>query len=245
MKTILITSEANEISTLDERITDSDWEILPAPLEQYRFRMDSEQKDALLQQINTFRFVIYGGVRHVRFFLTWMEKSGIREEMLQKIHLVMNRTEAELLDESGIPGILPREGARPIDLMEFMLRINQTGGTLYPCADGSSEEMPGLLQELDLPVSELTVCEPVPLEKSQLRECRLAVRQQPPDAILFHSRGSVIRTKTAFPDLELKNRVLISASAGVTQKMYQEGLRADHQAEGSWDSVAAIIQSLD
>ncbi|MEX2600945.1 MAG: uroporphyrinogen-III synthase [Balneolaceae bacterium] len=244
MKTILITSETTEASTLNGRIPDAGWELLPVPLEQYRFRMDPEQREALRQQIDTFRFVVYGGVRHVQNFLIWADKSGIRNEILQKIHLAMNQPEVDLLEDAGIPGILPREGARPIDLMEFMLRINQSGGTLYPCADGSSEEMPGLLQELDLPVSELTVCEPVPLEKNQLRESRQIVHSQPPDAILFHSRGSVIRTKTAFPELDLKDLILISASAGVTQKMYQEGLQADHQAEGSWDSVVQIIQSL-
>lgn len=242
MKRILITAERDYAIGVLNELKKSDLEYLNLPLEKYRFSIDVKQEEALIPELKSFKFVIYGGMRNARYFLQWMNEKKISEMMRKKIHLVMDQPEANLLEEKGIPAIQPREDASPIDLMEFLLRINVDGGTLYPCAENSIEEMPGLLQELEMPVAEFTVCKPVPMDKKKLEQKRKSVEQNPPDAVLFHSRGSVVRTQTAFPDLDLSGKVLVSASAGVTQKMYEENLSADYQAEGSWNSVLRILK---
>lgn len=242
MKRILITAEKDQAEIVFNQLQESGLDYLSLPLEKYRYSVDPEQEESLLQAVESFRFVIYGGIRNARYFLKWMEEKKMRELMRRKIHLVMHQPEADLLEKKGIPAIQPRQDASPIDLMEFLLRISISGKTLYPCAEHSSEEMPGLLQELEMPVAEFTVCKPVQMDKKKLEQKRKSVEQNPPDAVLFHSRGSVVRTQTAFPDLDLNGKILVSASAGVTQKMYEENLSADYQAEGSWNSVLRILK---
>lgn len=242
MKRILITAEWDEAGIVLDPLQESNLDVLNLPLEDYCFNADPEQDNAFCREIKSFKFVIYGGLRNARYFLKWMEENKMNDEMRRKIHLVMNKHVADFLEEAGIPAILPREDSSPIDLMEFLLRISINGQVLYPCTESITEEMPGLLHELEMPVTELPVCKPVPMDSKKLEEYRRSIMQAPPDSVLFHSRGSVIRTKTAFPTLELNEKTLVSASAGVTQKMYEENLTADYQASGSWNSVFKILR---
>src|SRR5690625_5566786 len=49
--------------------------------------------------------------------------------------------------------------ALPIfDILEFLLRISTQGNVLYPTTDQHTEEIPGLLKELKMGVTEFTVC---------------------------------------------------------------------------------------
>lgn len=242
MKHLLITAETDEAHQLIEALNALKKEPLHLPLEKYRFALDRLQHELLIEELERFRFVIYGGKRNARFFLTWVEQSGLLDEMKNKIHLVMNQSEADMLEEAGIPAILPRDGASAIDMLEFMLRISQQGAVIYPCAEESSEEIPGLLQELEMPVIEFTVCRSEPMNREEVEKRRAQLERVKPGAVLFHSRGSVIRTKTAFPSMDLSGSTLIAASAGVAGKLEQEGLRADLTAAGSWRSVLELIQ---
>jgi uroporphyrinogen-III synthase len=244
MNKILITAEIDEVSELLKDLAESSISPLHIPLEQYEYHRDDDQNKALKQQIDSFQFVVFGGLRNARHFLTWINDSGMKDEFLKKVNLVMNEPEANYLEKNGVPAILPKEGARPIDIMEFLLRITLNGAVLYPCAEGSSEEMPGLLEELEMPVAEFTVCRSVPFEKKVIRQKQQKVEEAEPDAILFHSRGSVIRTRTAFPDLNISSKKIIAASAGVAHKLRQEGLEPTQTASGSWESVIHIIKEV-
>jgi uroporphyrinogen-III synthase len=244
MSKLLITAELDEVSELLQEMSDTPTDLLHIPLEQYEYHQDDDQNSALLQQIDTFQFVVYGGLRNARYFLTWINNSGIKDEILKKVHLVMNEPEANYLEENDVPAILPKEGARPIDIMEFLLRITLNGAVLYPCAEGSSEEVPGLLEELEMPVAEFTICRSVPFDKNDIYAKREELEKAQPDVILFHSRGSVIRTRAAFPDLDISSKQIIAASAGVAHKLRQEGLEPNEVASGNWESVKHIIKEL-
>jgi uroporphyrinogen-III synthase len=244
MNRLLITAERDEVRALLSDLEGSSADPLHIALEQYEYYEDADQREALQQQLDSFQFVVYGGLRNARYFMTWVDKSGMREEFLKKVHLLMNRPEAVFLEEHGIPAILPKEGAKPIDVMEFLLRISLTGAVLYPCADGSSEEMPGLLEELQMPVAEFTVCRPVPFGKHEIEIKREQVMSSEPDAILFHSRGSVIRTMSAFPDLDISSKHIIAVSEGVAHKLRQENLEPSQIAAGSWESVCHIVKNF-
>lgn len=243
MKNLLITAEQDEADILINGLYDVDITPVHLPLEQYKHATDKHQQESMMQSLDKFQFVIYGSMRNARHFITWMDHSGSLDEFQQKIHLVMNEPEAAFLESSGIPAIMPREGASAIDIMEFLLRISVDGAVLYPCAEESSEEMPGLLQELEMNVLEFIVCRSVPFERQVVQEKREQVQSRKPDAVLFHSRGSVTRTKAAFPDIDLSLSTLIAASRGVAGKLEQEGYEADYIASGSWKSVLATITS--
>ncbi|MEX1011558.1 MAG: uroporphyrinogen-III synthase [Balneolaceae bacterium] len=240
---ILVTADAGHTAPLIAALEGEGAELLNLPLEKVKYYLDAEQQDALSELIDRFAFVICTEAGNTRYYLDWMSENSTETVMKQKIHLVSDELIAKMLEEAGIPAIQPREGARPIDIMEFILRISHKGPTLYPCAQGSSEEMPGLLKELGMQVVEMVVCKPVSLGRTELQLKREQVARRPPDYILFHSRGSVVRTRTAFPDLDYSEMTLLSASPGVTKKMKEESLIPHRQAEGSWRSVAELIRT--
>jgi len=242
MKNILITAETDEACLLLNNLSSAGLETIHLPLEKYIYSTDRDQHESIAERIDSFKFIVYGGLRNTRFFLNWIEQSGLTEDFQQKIHLVMNKPEADLLESAGVPAIMPVDGGRPIDIMEFLLRISIHGAVLYPCAEESSEEMPGLLEELKMPFTEFTVCRSVPFRKTAVKEKREQLQKKRPDTILFHSRGSVIRTKAAFPDLDLASTTLIAASAGVALKIKQEGLEPAFTANGSWKSVEKLLR---
>jgi uroporphyrinogen-III synthase len=244
MEKILITAEKDDVVLLLEHISEIGIEPCHLPLEQYEYFFDSDQNEALLQQMDSFQFVVYGKLRNARNFITWVGKTKMMDKIQEKIHLVMNQPETDLLEEAGIPVIKPKETCRPIDIMEFLLRITINGAVLYPCAEGSSEEVPGLLEELEMPVAEFTVCKSVPFKKEIIEIKKEKLSKLNPDAILFHSRGSVVRTRTAFPELDLTDKKLVAASAGVAYKMRQENLEPDYTATGSWMSVIEKLREI-
>src|SRR5690625_2199397 len=116
MKHLLITAETDEAHQLIDALNSLKKEPLHLPLEKYRFALDRLQHELLIEELERFRFVIYGVKRNTRFFLTWIVQTGLLDEMRSKIHLVMNQSEADMLEEAGIPAILPRDGASAIDM---------------------------------------------------------------------------------------------------------------------------------
>ncbi|MEX1062852.1 MAG: uroporphyrinogen-III synthase [Balneolaceae bacterium] len=243
MEKLLVTAEPDEAHLLIDGLSGTGVSLVHLPLEKVGYSTEPEQRESILAQLDEYRFVVYGGLRNARYFVQWMEQSEMTSEIQQKVHLAMNQAEADFLEQAGIAAIVPREGGRPIDIMEFLLRISIGGAVLYPCPEESSEEMPALLQELGMQVAEFTVCRSVPIGKKDVEEKRMQIRDQPPDGILFHSRGSVIRTKTAFPGVDLQLSTLIAASEGVAGKLQQEGLSADMTASGTWRSVLELLKA--
>jgi uroporphyrinogen-III synthase len=236
MKKVLITAEPDEANLMLENLSEIQIKPFHLPLEQFEYATDPDQHEALLQQLDSFQFVVYGGLKNARHFLTWMHETDAKSKIREKINVILNKAEADLLEAEGIPAIQPKKAGKPIDILEFLLRISLNGAVLYPCAEASSEEIPGLLEEMEMPVAEFMVCRSVPFDKEEIEEKRNLLKKADPDTILFHSRSSVIRTKAAFPGLDLESCILVAASAGVAHKMRQENLEPDLTASGSWKS---------
>ncbi|MGM0506045.1 MAG: uroporphyrinogen-III synthase, partial [Bacteroidota bacterium] len=211
MKRLLLTADTLESSPFRNRMDDAGVEVLHLPLDHFEFDPDPELEKEILPELNRFRFVIHGGVRNATHFLRWIESSGLTDQMSSKVHLTHHGSAAEALETAGIPAVCPDGASRPIDLIEFMLRISGSGPVLYPVADGETEEIPGLLEEVGIDCAEMVVSRPRSLEREELSGFRKQIRDTPPDAILFHSRGSVIRTWTAFPELKSSSTVRIAA----------------------------------
>lgn len=244
MKRLLLTADTLESAPFRKRMDEAGVEVLHLPLDHFEFDADSETEKELLPELDRFRYVIHGGVRNATHFLRWIESSELKEQMSTKVHLTHHTSAAETLEAAGIPAVCPEGASRPIDLIEFMLRISGSGSVLYPVADGETEEIPGLLEEVGIECAEMVVSRPRSLEREELTNFRQRLRETPPDGILFHSRGSVIRTWTAFPGLKASGVVRIAASQGVAWKLANEGTDPDHQARGSWSSVAELVTEL-
>ncbi|HYW34872.1 MAG TPA: uroporphyrinogen-III synthase, partial [Balneolaceae bacterium] len=141
----------------------------------------------------------------------------------------------------GIPAVHPQKEERPVDLLEIMLRLRRTGKSLYPCGSHQAEELPGLLKELDIPVTELELFNLKGPTEKQLAVYQKKITENPPDIIIFHSRRSVNRIITAFPELDFSEAKIISADSGITEKLTGKGISVDAEAEGSWESVASLL----
>src|SRR5690554_5462261 len=107
MRNVLITAENDEADLLIHGLSEANIKPVHLPLEQYKYATDRDQHESLMESLDEFQFVIYGSMRNARNFLTWMNQSGTLNEFREKIHLVMNKPEAELLESSGIPAIMP------------------------------------------------------------------------------------------------------------------------------------------
>ncbi|MEX2456731.1 MAG: uroporphyrinogen-III synthase [Balneolaceae bacterium] len=212
------------------------------PLEEFTFDVEKEESQFVQDNKDNFSFVIYGNVRNAQFFVNWMNKNNVLEPFKNAVHLALDKPTAEFLEEHSIPAIMPREKAKPIDLLEFMLRISREGKSLYPCTDQKAEEMPGLLQELEMDVVEFSVCKEKSLDSTRLETFRKEVQNLDISAVLFHNRSSVTRIKTAFPDIDLQTKKIISGSPGVTKSLIDLGIEPNYEADGNWYSIGELIE---
>lgn len=211
------------------------------PLEE--FTVDVEKKESTFVKDNkdNFSFVIYGNLRNAQFFVKWMDENNVIESFKNTVQLALDKPTAEFLEEQSIPAIMPREKAKPIDLLEFMLRISREGKSLYPCTDQKTEEIPGLLQELEMDVVEFSVCKEKSLDPKQLKAFRKEIENRDISAVLFHNRSSITRIKTAFPEIDLQTKKIISGSPGVTKSLIDLGIEPNYEANGNWYSIGELI----
>ena len=237
MKRLLITAHGDDAARLLEHPDGCGHEILHLPLERYQFRIRQDQVTDLLGNMEPYRFVLHGEARNTRAFLRWVRESDLSGRFRELIHLVTDQRQAEWLESAGIPAIAPAPDARAIDLMEFLLRLSVDGRVICPVTEGQAEELPGLLEEMGIGRFDLTVNTTVPMPKEELENVRSRLNKTPPQRVLFHSRSSVVRIPTAFPELNLSRCHLIAASKGVADTLRRNGQKPVWVAGGTWASV--------
>ena len=219
-------------------------EFLHLPLEQYKYRVSEEESKQIQNHMDEIAFIIHGNLRNAIYLTEWMKQNSMQEQVRRCVNIVLDKPTAEYLEEHDIPAIQPREPAKPIDILEFMLRLSKEGNTLYPTTGNKTEEMPGLLKELQMPVAEFSVCEEVTLEEDVLKDYKSEVGKNPINIVLLHNRSSYIRVKTAFPDLDLSAKTVVAGSLGAAETMEKEGLKPDYLAKGSWASIAKVLDEI-
>lgn len=245
MKSILFTGEE-----LNSRVfkgwlgEESAKKLLHIPLEKTEFFTFEEEEKAIDDSLSEYTFTIYGGLRNAVYFMQYVTEKDLMDQVKNHIHLVTDKPTQEFLESHSIPAILPRENAKGIDVLEFLLRISTQGTVLYPATDQHVEEIPGLLNELKMGVTEFTVCRERSLTSDELVASRETVTVRNPDAVIFHDRASVNRIRIAFPDLPLDQIQVISASRGVTGMLHAEGIEVDEEAGGSWYSLSQLVTKL-
>lgn len=245
IESILCTVNKDVAAPFLQNDTVKGFSLLHLPLETYQYHPIPEESELVKAGLEDYAFIIHGNLRNTRSFARWMEEEDLKEQARQRVNLAGDQPTADFLEEIGIPAILPRKDAKPIDVLEFLLRISREGNSLYPTTEQKTEEIPGLLQELEMPVTEFTVCKEVSIPVEKLKEYRERVVSVGVEAVLFHNRSSIIRIKKAFPELDLSSVKRIAGSRGVAEKLKEEGLEADVQAQGSWTSISAVLEELD
>ncbi len=219
-------------------------DILHVPLENFEYHTLAEEEDEILERFADFTFIIHGNLRNARYFTEWVRQNSLEKKVINCINLAIDKPTAIFLEENGIPAIQPRQHAKPIDILEFMLRISREGITLYPTTEQKTDEMPGLLLELQMPIAEFTVCREVSLDEDQLSSYRKTVNGADIDTVLVHTRSAFTRIKTAFPDLSLSQKKVIAGSPGVDELLRSEGITPASTAYGSWNSLAKELQDI-
>ena len=236
-RTVLLTAAKEDTELFRSSLESMDFTLLHFPLERYQ-QVDADEKimDAF-QHLDQYENIVHGSKRNARFFLEKVRDLDKMEEARDRLNLALTQYTADYLEEEGIPAVHPESGGKAINLMEFMLRVKRLGETLYPCGDKTREELPGFLQELDIPVKELVLFTlEGPLDKDlQLYQKELAAHE--PEYIIFHSRRSVTRTLAAFPTADFQNAQIITGDQAVTDHLKDQDISTDIQAEGSWDSI--------
>lgn len=241
---ILITVAGDTCGNLKNIIEKNKERVLHLPLENYQAGYNKDESATVISELDVFSFVIFGNLRNATHFIHWVKKHDLLKIVQKLVHFSLDKPTFIFLEQNGIPSIKPRENAQPIDILEFMLRISREGKTLYPTAEGKAEEMPGLLNELQMDVTEFSVCSEESLDSDTLIEYKQTLNKQNPDTVLFHNRSSLTRTNAAFPELKLQKMTILSGSAGVTNSLIDMGIEPDYEAEGTWLSIQKLIEEI-
>ncbi|MCC5940488.1 MAG: uroporphyrinogen-III synthase [Balneolaceae bacterium] len=244
MKKILFTAHQDTLPEFLSAGTTLRESILHLPLETYHYDVDDEMHNEVERELDKFAYVIHGSRLHARYFIRWMREYGQSDRVQQLVHLVMDQPTADILEEYQIPAIKPRDDARPIDLIEFLLRISYEGNILYPSGDQKTDEIPGLLIELELPFAEFQVFSEESLDRKKLDDYRKQVSSNEIAGVIFHNESSITRVKTAFPDLDLTKTSIISAGGRVTRKLTQMGYKNITDGKGSWKKIQELALKL-
>lgn len=239
---LLVTASSLACGDMKYTLEDTPGKFLHLPLETYEATTEKMASGMLKKNVDNFAFVIYGTLRNAIYFEKWMSANELLSDFQNLVHFSLDRPTSDFLELNGIPAIQPRQHAKPIDILEFMLRISRDGKTLYPSCSNKAEEMPGLLQELEMDVAEFTVCEEVGVNPEDVQSLREQTSEEELSAVVFHNRSAVTRTFAAFPDLNVKNLTVFSGSAGVTQHLISKGIEPHFEAEGSWPSIEQLIR---
>lgn len=238
---VLITAAKEDIESTLELFSGQNVEIMHLPLEKYVPKEDDTTIKQELDALDNYENIVFGNKRNAHFFLKFARQYNKIEEVRNRVNLTMNEETSQLLEAEGIPAICTYAEKKPIDLIEFMLRLQRFGATLYPCGSHKTEEIPGFLVELDMEVNELKIFDLEGPGEEELTEYQKQIKEEPPGAIVFHSRRSVTRTLTAFENLSFKQLKVISADKGISKKLEENDIPVHAEAGGSWESIAEFI----
>lgn len=236
-RSVLLTAAKEDTEIFRSKLKEHQLDLLYYPLERYVPIEENESILDTLEQLDEFENIVHGSKRNARFFVDRVKEYDKLEEVRERLNLALNQHTADYLEEEGIPAVHPHSDGKAIDLLEFMLRIRRIGETVYPCGDKTSEDLPALLQELDVPVEELVLFTLEGPDETKLAKYRKEIAAHDPGIIIFHSRRSVNRMFAAFPNLNYEDTHIISGDQAVSDKLAKEDVEVDVQAEGSWDSI--------
>lgn len=241
-KRVLITQDKTESEALAAIISKAGLEAYCLPLETYfpiSTKLDPEQ---ISEEIDNADNIVFGSLLSARFFMHLYGNEKTLELMRKKVNLALDRQTSIFLESHSIPAISAYPKTKPIDLVEFMLRLNLVGRCLYPCGKHFSEELPGLFIELDIPCHELPVYDRRGPKEEELRKYREQISANQPDFVVFHNIDSVRRSKIAFPELDFSEITVISLHESVSRKLSENEISVNLEWDGK--DVGALKQLI-
>lgn len=241
IRSVLLTAAIEDTEAVRSELEHQKITLLHYPLEYYQ-KLDSDSVREAFEKIKDFDNIAYGSKRNARFFVEKMKEFDKLDEVRERLNLALNQPTADFLENEGVPAVHPQSEGKAINLMEFMLRTRRIGNTLYPCGDKTKEELPGFLQELDIPVQELVLFTLEGPKKQDLMKFQEDVAAHEPAVIIFHSRRSVNRTLTAFPNLDYDDAHIITGDRAVTDRLEEKQVSVTSQADGSWESILKKVK---
>lgn len=242
---VLITVAKEDIGRPKAALEEAGLQTFHLPLERYVSLDNSDQVEEVLGKLEEYENIIHGRKRSAIFFMEKVQEFDKLKEVQNRVNLTIHQEVADYLEAQGIPAVLPGQETRGIKLVEFMLRLQRYGKTLYPCGTHESEDIPGFLQELDIEVTELPLFELEGPDETTLEKHRQQLAQTSPDTVVFHNRRSVNRILAAFPDLNYEEVTVVSADSAITDKLHDNDIEADVVAAGSWQSIAEKLAETD
>jgi uroporphyrinogen-III synthase len=240
-KTVLLTTAEEDIDIAKSLLEQRGAKIIHTPLEQYEAEVNDAKLQMAFEALPAVDQIIYGYKRNALFFLEQAIRHDMMDEVRHKLNFAVDTATAEVLEEAGIPAVQPGEDGSAIKLIEFMLKINRMGPTLYPTGEGTKEEIPGLLEELEIECAKIPLYKKVGPSKDELEDFRITVYAEKPEIIFFHNRSSVNRILAAYPDLTWSEHTNVAVSKGVEQKLLSKEIKVDVVANGSWKSVVSKL----
>lgn len=241
-RSVLLTAAKEDTEIFRSKLEEHLLTVLHYPLEKYIPLEDDQKVLDTLELLDEFENIVYGSKRNAKFFVDKLKEYDKMDEARDLLNLALNQHTADYLEEEGIPAVHPHSDGKAIDLMEFMLRVRRIGQTLYPCGDKTAEDLPGFLQELDIPVEELVLFTLEGPSELELEEYREELAAHEPEIIIFHSRRSINRMMAAFPNLQYENAHVIAGDKAVTDRLKEQEIEVDAQAEGSWNSILEKVK---
>jgi uroporphyrinogen-III synthase len=243
-RSVLLSAAVEDTEQVRSELEDRDINVLHYPLEKYEAVTDDKEILDTLELLDEFENIVHGSKRNAQFFVDKVKEYHKLEDARNRLNLALDQHTANYLENNGIPAVHPHADGEAIDLMEFMLRVRRIGETLYPCGDKTVEDLPGFLQELDIPVEELVLFTLEGPEEVELQQFRKDLAAHDPALVIFHSRRSVNRITAAFPNLNYNQATVVSANHAVSEKLGTEGIEKHVQADGSWDSIIEEIDEI-
>jgi len=201
--------------------------ILHLPLQQYQSISSSENISQALDHLPEYRNIVFSDLFATRYFLELISPTDLLQKMQNCVYFARNKKVYNLLNSRGIPAIRPQKNEKAIDVVEYMLQFKRFGATLYPCRKNSSDEIPGFLEELGIPVNELAVYKTKRLSPEVIASYTQAIEEDPPDAVLFHSIRSVNTLPSVFSMISMSDVKKIALNTHIAQKMEQQNIPAD------------------
>lgn len=234
---ILFTAAAEDAEKPVEFLQGKGFEVLHIPLMKYELLEEDDYVKDTFEGFESYQNIIYGSKRNASFFWEQVVKYGKEDEVRSKVNFVVDRDTQTFLEGVGVAAILPRPKSKGIDVLEFMIRFNRLGTTLYPAGEATQEEMPGLLEELGVAHNDLNVFRERNLTEAELADTRIDIQGKNWDTVIFHSRSSVNRFFAACPDFDLTGKKVFVTNEKVAARLNDFSGIDSIDIEGNWESI--------
>ena len=145
------------------------------------------------------------------------------EKLKNTPHFAVQNNVAQLLETHGLPAITVPKSDKAIDLIELLLRLNQTGFAVVPGSVHHMNEISGLLYELGIDYDFWQIYSVDAPQGKALESLREKTRQENPDVIVFHNDEVARRYHIAFPEINLAEKELICTSEKIKKEVDPDG----------------------